>query len=158
MSVIEKQLDNKQHYSDTSSSSVPSTAILRIPFLNNGVPLSFAKTRAFNTIFNGVPDGQHITSTSSFNIFSLYANSSTFNLIKKTKYFNSWINLKIKCEVQLNGKYIYNKFYTLSHLFPVQNQQCDNLHCDFLRSSLELPFFLPDEYMCSMALKILCDI
>lgn len=77
---VERRLDNKD-YSDTSSLSVSSTAMLRMPFLNNGVPLSFAKTRAFSTIFNGVPDGQHITSTSSFNIFSLYANSSTFNLM-----------------------------------------------------------------------------
>lgn len=69
-------------------------AMLRIPFLNNGVPLSFAKTRAFKTIFKGVPDEQHITSTFSFNIFSLYANSSTFNL-RKQIYLNICVNLEI---------------------------------------------------------------
>lgn len=150
-----KDDSTKQHYSDTLSSSVPSIAILRIPFLNSGVPLSLAKTRAFSTIFNGVPDGQHITSTSSFNIFSLYANSSTFNLMKEP---NSWINLRRNNNVY-SILYMYTwQFYTLSHPFPVQNRQCDTLHCGFLRSLPELPFFLRDEYMCSTALKILCDI
>lgn len=72
-------------HSETWSSSDPSTAILRIPFRNNGVPLSFPKTRAFNTIFNGIPNEQHAASTFSFNIFSLCANSSTFNLITNRK-------------------------------------------------------------------------
>lgn len=61
-------------------------------------------------------------------------------------------------EILFYEKKIYNKLYTLNCLFLVRDRQCDSLDCDSLQLLLELPLFFPDGYMCSMALRILCDI
>lgn len=70
-------------YSETSSSFDCSTPTLRIPFLNNGLPLSCPNTRLLSWIFSGLPLLQHNICTSSFKIFSLYASNSIFNLSQK---------------------------------------------------------------------------